>query len=159
MAIVIDFDITEFRGAEDAADEPYELKLKRATEAALTTVGRIVVPLVFSIDLSNTHQYAFGKVPRAGTVVSTEWVANANAVSVGAVGGTVSGGGNALQSAATDLKSGIANTLKAGALTATAAHLALEAGDLLIADIDNSAAATTAVTAAACLVTIDTTGN
>lgn len=159
MTIAIDFDITEYRGAEGALDEPYELKLKRATEAALTTVGRIVVPLVFSINLSNTHQYAYGKVPRAGTVVSTEWVANANAVSSGAVGGMVSGGGNALQSAAVDLKSGVAGALKASTLTETTAHRNLDAGDLLIADIDNSAAATSAVTAAACLVTIDITGN
>lgn len=80
---------------------------------------------------SASSMVGFGKMPVPGTVISVEFVAANVATGDGAVGGTLLGAGNSLLAADVDLKAGIADTLKAGTLTATVAHLTLEAGDLL----------------------------
>jgi hypothetical protein len=73
----------------------------------------------------------YAVMPVAGTVTRVEFVALNNASAAGAVTATVTGGANALLASAIDLKTGINDTLKAGTLTATPAHLTLAAGALI----------------------------
>lgn len=80
--------------------------------------------------------FAFGKMPVDGTVTAVEFIADDNASGDSTVVGTVEGGGNSLIAASVDLKTGIDDTLKAATLSATPAHLTLEAGDVIKAAVD-----------------------
>jgi hypothetical protein len=112
--------------------------LKEAVQAALDTDITATRQVTRSIDIGLSNEswtgnarYGFARMPVAGTVASIRFVAHDNASAAGAVAGAVTGAGNALLASSVDLKTGINDTLKAGTLTATPAHLVLAAGSLI----------------------------
>lgn len=134
----IDFTIPTYHG-DTASSRPDVLRLKDAAQTEIDATRQAPEALVLPLSPGNlpdgVAQTCYARMPRAGVVQSVHFVAATNATGDGTVTGTCAGGGNSLLSAATDLKAGIDDTLKAGALTATAAHLTLAAGALVKAAV------------------------
>ena len=134
----INFSKRDWHGSDTAPNAPDTIRLRDATQTALDADITATRQVTRSIDIGLSNEswtgnarYGFARMPVAGTVASIRFVAHDNASAAGAVAGAVTGAGNALLASAVDLKTGINDTLKAGTLTATPAHLVLAAGALI----------------------------
>ena len=118
---------------KEAVQSALDTDIAAATLAATNArrAGRTLnIPLA-NDPWTGDARYGYAVLPVAGTVTRIEFVALNNASAVGAVSGAVTGGANSLLASSVDLKSGINDTLKAGTLTATPAHLTMAAGTLI----------------------------
>jgi hypothetical protein len=107
--------------------------------AADVIAKRVVVPIFVALSPdaaglggwpAGDDRVGFGIAPGAGTVTGIDYAFQPEASSAGAANVTAYFGGNSLQSAAVDLKTG-PGTKKPATLTATTAHLAVTQGGLI----------------------------